>query len=513
MHSYLCGLFVAIIAIGALAGSRAAQAQEKPALGIFTDHVDVGSPKNSGSAEYDAARNEYTVTGSGANMWADRDEFQFVWKKIKGDFIVTAQGKFLSEGGQPHKKFGWIARASLDPNSANVSTPLHGNGLADLLFRRAAGAKTEEKRFELNDADVVQLERHGNTYTMSVTKFGQPFVTEQIEDIDLGEEPYVGLFVCAHKADDVCKVAFQNVRITLPAKDKFVPYKDYIGSNLEILDVATGQREIVYHVSDSLQAPNWTPDGKALIFNRNGRLYRFDLTKREPVEIDTGKCINNNNDHVISPDGQWIGISNNNKDEANKSIVYVVPIDGGQPQRITAQGHSYFHSWSPDGRELIFTGERNNVFDIYRIFLEGGAETKITDGRGLNDGPECSPDGKYIFFNSTRSGGTMQIYRMQSDGSRIEQLTSDEFNNWFPHVSPDKKWISIISFPSSIDPKDHPFYKHVYLRLMPYPADEITGSATPTVISYVYGGQGTINVPSWSPDSKRLAFVSNTAGD
>jgi Tol biopolymer transport system component len=476
-------------------------------LGVFSNSGDVGSPKNPGSTTYDATKRSYTLTGSGENMWADRDEFQFVWKQIKGDFIVTARGKFLSEGGQPHKKFGWTARASLDPNSANVSTPLHGEGLAALLDRKTPGGKTEEQKFSQKGADVVQLERRGNTYIMSIAKFGEPFVSQEVTDLDLGDEPYVGLFVCAHNKNEFCKVQFDDVRITIPAAAKFVPYKDYIGSNLEILDLDTGHRETIYHVSDSLQAPNWTLDSKALIYNRNGELYRFDLAKREPTLINTAPATHNNNDHVISPDGQWLGISNHVKEDGNKSIVFVVPLDGGQPRRITPQGNSYFHSWSPDGRELIFTGERNKVFDIYRIWLEGGDETKITDGKGLNDGPEYSPDGKYIFFNSTRGGANMQIYRMKPDGTDIQQLAHDDYNNWFPHISPDKKWISIISFPNDIDPKDHPFYKHVYLRLMPYSGGD------PTVIAYLYGGQGTINVSSWSPDSKKLAFVSNTAGD
>ena len=274
-----------------------------------------------------------------------------------------------------------------------------------------------------------------------------------------------------------------------------------------MLDIVSGQRQQIYHVSDSLQAPNWTPDGKALIFNRNGRLYRFDLASREPTSIDSGDCTHNNNDHVISPDGKWLGISNNLKEEANKSNVFVVPIGGGQPKRITEQGNSYFHSWSPDGKQLIFTGERDHAFDLYQISVARGPEIRLTDGQGLNDGAEYSPDGEFIYFNSTRGGDTMQIYRMRPNGQGIEQLTNDEFNNWFPHISSDRKQIAFISFPHDVDPKDHPFYKHVYLRTMPY------AGGPPSVIAYVYGGQGTMNVPSWSPDGKRLAFVSNTTDE
>ena len=174
-----------------------ARGDDKGPRGIFDGAEDIGQPKIGGSTAYDAQKQEYVLTGAGTNMWGDRDEFQFAWKRLKGDFIVTARGRFLTEGGEPHKKFGWTARASLGANAANVSTPLHGEGLADLLFRRSAGAKTEEKKFELKKADVVQLERRGNTYIMSVARFGEPFVTQQIDDIDLGDEPYVGLFVCA----------------------------------------------------------------------------------------------------------------------------------------------------------------------------------------------------------------------------------------------------------------------------------------------------------------------------
>jgi Tol biopolymer transport system component len=241
-----------------------------------------------------------------------------------------------------------------------------------------------------------------------------------------------------------------------------------------------------------------------LIYNKTGLLYNFDLKTNTPTVINTGLANKNNNDHVLSFDGKQIGISHNNPDDKGQSIVYTVPIHGGEPKRVTDLGPSYLHGWSPDGKYLIYTANRNDNYDIYKISVKGGKETRLTTANGLDDGSEYSPDGKYIYFNSVRSG-MMQLWRMKPDGSKQEQLTSDEYNNWFPHVSPDGKWIAFLSFMKDVPPGDHPFYKHVYLRLMP------ANGGTPKVIAYVYGGQATINVPSWSPDSKKIAFVSNSA--
>ena len=486
-----------LIALGALL-----MVSQQSAVGVFSDQSDVGNPLRMGRTTYDNDKQEYTIEGAGTNMWAGRDEFHFVWRRLQGNFILNAHAAFVGKGVEPHRKMGWMVRTNLDADSPHAVAVVHGDGLTSLQFRRTKGAATEEVVSKVRGTDVLQLERKGNTYYVSAARFGDVFTSEAVS-LDLGDEVYVGLFVCSHNKDVTERAVFSNVRITVPAKDNFVPYRDYIGSNLEVMEVETGKRKILYTAADSFQAPNWTKDGRALIYNRNGRLYRFDLAKKAPEPIDTGFAINNNNDHVLSFDGKMLAISHHSKDDGNASIVYTVPVNGGTPRRVTAKGPSYLHGWSPDGKYLVYTGERDGELDIYKISARGGAETKLTNAKGLDDGPEFTPDGRYIYFNSTRSG-TMQIWRMKPDGSDQEQVTNDKYNNWFPHISPDGRWIVFLSFLKDVEPSDHPFYKHVYIRLMP------VETMKAKVIAYVYGGQGTINVPSWSPDGKRIAFVSNT---
>ena len=479
-------------------------------IGVFDNHSDVGDVLHKGSANYDAAADTYNITGSGTNIWFGHDEFHFAWKKMKGDFILRARGKFLGKGVEEHRKYGWMVRQSLDTSSAMVAATIHGNGLTSLQYRKAPHTNVEEKQFDIQAPDVIQLERKEDTFIMSVAHFGETFVTQQISDVNLDGDVYVGLFICAHNKDVVEKATFENVRIVVPAPKDLVPYRNYLGSNIETMDVMTGKRKILYSENVSLQAPNWTKDGKALIYNSNGSLYRFDLKTRKPQLLPTGNIKNINNDHVISFDGEMLGISAAGPDGKISSTVYTVPISGGEPKLITPLlGLSYFHGWSPDGKWLTYTAKRNDDptpagFDIYKIPSKGGKEIQLTSVTGLDDGPEYSPDGKYIYFNSVRSG-LMQLWRMKPNGNDPEQLTNDEYNNWFAHVSPDGKWIVCISFlKEEVKPDDHPFYKHVYLRMMPASGGPLK------VIAYLYGGQGTINTPSWSPDSKKIAFVSNT---
>jgi TolB protein len=272
---------------------------------------------------------------------------------------------------------------------------------------------------------------------------------------------------------------------------------------LETLDVDSGRRHILFRTAEAIEAPNWTPDGATLIYNSKGRLFRFPLATRQPAPLDTGFADRCNNDHVLSFDGQILGISHQPKERGSKSVVYTLPASGGEPKQITDKSPSYLHGFSPDGKFLVYTGQREGDFDIYRISVTGGEEARLTTAKGLEDGPEYSPDGKFIYFNSARTG-TMQLWRMKADGTAQEQLTRDEFNNWFPHVSPDGKRILFISFSKEVPAEQHPYYQQVYLREMSVSGGE------PRVIAYLYGGQGTINVPSWSPDNRQAAFVSHT---
>ena len=418
----------------------AAFAEGNP-VGQFDDHADVGAPRIAGSVSYNAAAQEYTFSAAGTNMWANRDEFHFAWKKLKGDFIVRTRVEFLGPGVIAHRKVGIMARPNLEADAPYADCAEHGDRqLTSLQFRRAKGGISEQIVLPVTDADILQLERRGNTFIFSAARPGEPFVSAELKDFDLGDELYVGLYLCSHNADIQEHASFRDVRIIKPVKPGFTPYRDFIGCVLETLDVFTGRLEMLYCSAEPFEAPNWMHDGRALIYNVSGRgpgwgvLKRFDLVTRTPAPLDTDFANRNNNDHVLSFDGKMLGISHQGPATGGRSAVYILPATGGKPKQVTPLTPSYFHGWSPDGKWLVYAGGRKepgqtaDKYDIYKISVDGGEEVRLTSSTGRSDGPEFTPDGKYIYYNSTRSG-KMQLWRMKTDRAAPEQGHNDETTN------------------------------------------------------------------------------------
>jgi TolB protein len=471
--------------------------QSESKVGAFEAQADIGTVLHAGSAAFDASSGTYTIAGSGENMWFGSDAFHFVWAKASGDISLSADISFVEMSGNKHRKGVLMIRQSLDADSIYADVALHGDGLTSLQYRDEKGAATHEIQSNVSAPASLRLEKHGEYFSMSLAaRRGQMGVAGGSVRIPINGTYYVGLGVCSHDKDVVEKATFSKVVVNKEMPSSTA--QPVLYSALETISIASTDRRVVYIAAGRFEAPNWMADEKTLLFNRGGHIERLALTGGAPQVIDTGFANRCNNDHGISPDSTQLVISDQSQDD-HRSRVYILPIGGGTPRRITELAPSYWHGWSPDGKTLAFVGERNGDFDIYTIPVSGGQETRLTTAKGLDDGPDYTPDGKYIYFNSERTGW-MQIWRMRADGSEQEQVTSDEYNNWFPHTSPDGKWMVFLTYDKSVS--GHPENKDVMLRLMSLSDKKVS------VLAKIFGGQGTINVPSWSPDSKQLAFVS-----
>lgn len=299
----------------------------------------------------------------------------------------------------------------------------------------------------------------------------------------------------------ILTILFTGLALTVQAQQQ----QPKVTSVLEVLDIETGECTVVKEFPYLIEAPNWTRDGQWLIFNSGGLIYKMDVQgKGDARLINTAYATACNNDHVLSANGKSLGISSSPSRNNYVSHVYTLPLDGGEPKLITPYGPSYLHGWSHDGKRLAYCAFRDGEQDIYTIAADGGEEeVRLTTAEGLDDGPEFSPDDRYIWFNSVRTG-LMQVWRMNSDGSEQTQMTFDEdLNSWFPHISPDGKWVIYIAYhKGDLKPSEHLANKDVELRLMP------AAGGTPKTLVKLFGGQGSINVNSWAPDSRHLAFVS-----
>ena len=496
-----------------------APAVHAQSLGVFTNSGDVGTPSTigPGSATYDAEKKTYTVAGGGDNMWSTADHFHYVWKKVSGDVMLEASFEFVATTpatGTPagHRKACLVIRQTLDPDSIYADAAAHGDGLTSLQWRDAKGAATHEVQATSIGPKRLRIEKRGHYVSMSVAGPGEELhPSGGSARVDFTGEFYVGLAVTAHDTGRIETATFSNVRIGTPPA---VTGRPTLVNTLETISVRSRDRRVAYVVTQPgrIEAPNWFPDNtNTLYFNNGGKLYKVRadppgaagnssrLTTPEPVDL--GILTRINNDHGVTRDGTLWAISDQSQtvDGERSSLVYAVPVGGGPVKRLTDKGSSYFHGWSPDGRTLAYCAQRIGNFDVYTISVDGGAETRLTTADGKDDGPEYSPDGRDIYFNSDRTG-TMQIWRMNTDGSQQKPVTKDDVENWFPHISPNGQSMVFLTYAKGAG--DHPENKDVMLRMM----DLKTG--TIDVLTKLFGGQGTINVSSWSPDSQYVAFVS-----
>ena len=482
-------------------------------VGVFDERSDVGDVGTPGKVSFDEATGTYELTASGANIWDRRDAFFYVYKEMEGDFHFEADVNLLGEGLDPFRKAGLMIRSGLAPNAAYADIMVHGNGLTALQYRPEENVDTTHIVPHMTSATRMRLEREGDYVYMALAQnAGEPFkrVGGNVR-IKIEAPVYVGLVVSSHNNDVTESASFSNV--TLTSVDVTLPedtHNAVVDSTLEIIEIENTNRHVVHHVEGTkFSSPNWTPNGAHLIFNQGGLLYKLPIDGGEPQQINTGPLTHNENDHGISPDGTQLIISDTSESaEQNISSIYVMPITGSDaptPVVVDTEVQAFWHSWSPDGSTIAFTGQdpATNNYNVWLKRLDGGEPWKLTNTDGVDDGPDYSPDGKWIYHNSSRSG-QMKIWRISPEGGDPEQITfGEDSRDWFPHPSPNGKWIAYLAYPASDDITGLGTNKDVELRIVP-----TDGSAEPRTIASFLGGHGTINAPSWAPDSRRLAFVS-----
>ncbi len=472
------------------------------ALGVFEGRSDVGAVVPPGIARFDSGSGIYTVAAAGANLWGTVDAFHFVWKKVSGDVSLTADIAFPSTTGDPspHRKALLMFRQTLDADGVYVDAAQHGSGMTALQYRRERGATTQDIELNIESPRQLRLEKRGDTITMFLSNHGEPLhqVGASIK-LHFEGDFYAGIGVCSHNKDVVETGTFRNLKLQATALEAG---QAVLFSTLQTIGIEDNFRRatVIATGPGRMEAPNWSRDGKTLIFNRDGHIWTIPAEGGIATILNTGAATNCTGSHGLSPDGKWLAISCATPGKP-ETRVYVVPSAGGDPRLLTENPSSYFHSWSPDGKTIAFT-RPNHVGggNILSIPVEGGAEKALTTGNGMSDDPDYSADGKWIYFNSDREGGLMQIWRMRPDGTGAEQVTSDDYNNWTPHPSPDGKSIVVVSYDKDV--KGHPGNKDIALRIL-----NVSDGKLRVLVNLV-GGSGSDNVPNWAPDGTHLAFVS-----
>ena len=487
-----------------------------PSLPAPWKQQDIGAVQTPGSAQ--EAAGVFTLQGT-LDLWGVVDGCQLVWQPCQGDVEIVARVTAMDNpGGVAHAKAGICLRQSLEAGSRHVTMCVTASDGSQFLYRDNPDGKTV-RIFPEADAIKTSVPKGHFPCWLKLVRSGQEFRGYESADgqtwrlsgkvnLDLPAGALAGLTASSHKKDILCKATFDNVKLSRIEPSGPPPAAIQRISQLATLGIDGADLRIVYQSPDRIEAPNWSPDGKWLVFNSQGGLWRVAADgSGKPELIPTGDVKGINNDHVLSPDGKTIFFS-------AKGHLYATPFEGGQPRRISNDQDPrrhfqyYLHGVSPDGKTLAYAateaagGDNAGRIDLWTIPSAGGADARLTDAPAPHDGPEYSADGKWIYFNSelnAKEPGHAQCFRMAPDGAGIEQLTHDDRVNWFPHISPDGNWIVYISFPRGT--LKHPANKDVILRRM-----KPDGSEPADLLSF-NGGQGTINVNSWSPDSRRVAFV------
>jgi len=492
--------FLPAICVAAL--GFAAQSTVQPSNpGVFESQSDVGRVTPPGKLTYDAARRTYTIDSAGANLWVAEDDFHFVWKKVSGDVSLTADISFplTPAGASPHRKALLMFRQTLDSDAMYADAALHGSGETALQYRRARGDTTQDIEFNSGLPKTLRLEKRGDTITLLISRHGEPLHQAGASiKLHLDAPFYAGIGVCSHNKDAVERATFANVELK-PLAEPAANAKPVLYSSLQTIAIDPNARvaKVVLTERSRIEAPNWTRDGKSLIFTRDGKLWTIPVEGGEAKAIDVGGLSGCTGSHGLSPDGKWLAMTCMNGPQPGPRI-YIVPSAGGAPRMLTENPSSWFHSWSPDGKTIAFVRPGQGSLNIYAIPVDGGPETALTTGTGVSDDPDYSPDGQYIYFNSDRSG-SMEIWRMRADGSRPEQVTFDGLNSWTAHPSPDGESILILSYGKGVS--GHPADKDVSLGILNAKDGKIRD------LVRIVGGNGSDNVPNWAPDGKHFAFV------
>ncbi len=391
-------------------------------IGQFETALDIGGPKIKGSSVYDEATQTYTLKGGGENIWFNHDEFHFLFKKIKGDFVLTANFELIgNEDGNDHRKTGWMIRETTEPDAVSINSCIHGDGLAVLQWRVMPGAYMRDPEEEIFfpkqyfGETIIQLERIGKTITMRVAHPGEP-----LEDMgsmtlpELKDEVLVGPYALAHDPNDIQEARVWNVSITTPMAPEWHPNPlvktmSHEGlempSKIEIIDLASRKRQVIHTSDVLLGAPYFSENGNNVLFAQGAKTFEL-------------------------------------------------PIKGG-------------------------------------VVEEAANPNKI-----------ISKKGKYIYY-SEGNNSTNQIWRKKLDGSDVTQMTHNLDHARFPHVSPNGKWVTYISFPHDSNPKEPAAFQSVTLKILP------TDGGSDKTIAYFIGGKGSFENYAWSPDSKSLVFQSN----